>query len=428
MFWHLGWRLAGPLVLGLAASSLAADDIRSRAAIERLLEVGWQTTPQARVAADLQYDEVSLAAGGDPRALAASWLVLLQQRRYDEGLKRIDEHLAKEPGDMLALRAKAWGQAILKNYPASLVTADRLSQQLASRSPASDADRERQNEQFRFLGRLFGFMGGPVAAAVNQEQRKTAEKQILARATASQQALFEEAYNGVLAKFISMTDESADAKDKAEAAAVAEKEKTLAELEADRQAAAARVTELEQRRKSVQAEFQGELDQIAKDDRPLVQELAKLDARGTILNRDLLNYQAEIDRLTRLAAAEKDPVRKQQILAEADRLAIIATRIDGDLVALSRLARGVRAQRATLAARQTQAQNNAASQTQRIDRELTDLAKREKRNDGIEKRAGRPSAVPASKVRSLSAQATALTTYDQFPLEAVKAKLLESLR
>jgi len=422
------WRLASAPLLLLAPALASADEAEARAAIAKLLDVGWATTPQARVAADLQRDEVARTASGDPRALAAAWLVLLQQRRYDDGLKRIDEHLVRSPNDLNALRAKAWVQAILKNYPAALVSADKLSQQLAADPPQTEAEREDHKELIGFLGRLLGYLGGPVAATVNQEQRKAAEKAILARLEASRQPLFEDAFNGVLAKFIAMTDESSDARDQAVAAAVAEKDKTLAEIEADRQQAAARAKELEERRKSVQAEFQGELEQIAKEDRPLVQQLAQLDSRAAVLNRDLATYQIEIDRLTRLAAGENDPARRQQLLFEADRLAIVASRIEGDLVAANRLARGVQAQRAALATRQAQAQSNANTQVQRIDRELTDLTKRERRNDSIEKRASRPNVGPTSKARALSAQATALSTYDQFPLEAAKAKLLESLR
>jgi hypothetical protein len=427
------WRLAGAPLLLLSSGLLspgqaAADEAESRAAIARLLDVGWATTPQARIAADLQWDEVARASGGAPRALAAGWLVLLQQRRYDDGLKRIEEHLARAPNDLQALRAKAWVQAILKNYSAALITADKISQQLAADPPDSDAERDDHKELIGFLGRLLGYLGGPVAAAVNQEQRKAAEKAMLARIESSRQPIFEDAFNGVVAKFIAMTDESSDAREQAVAAAVAEKDKTLAEIEADRQQAAARAKELEERRKSIQSEFRGELDEIAKEDRPLVQQLAQLDARASALNRDLLSYQVEIDRLTRLAAAEKDPARRQQLLFEADRLSIVASRIDADLVAANRLARGVQSQRAALAARQSEAQSNANSQVQRIDRELADLAKRERRNDSIEKRASRPSVGPTSKARALSAQATALSTYDQFPLEAAKAKLLESLR
>ena len=423
--WGL-WALAGASLLPIASAQ--AGEAEAKAAIVRLIEVGWAATPQARTAADLQYQEVTLSAGGDSRALAASWLVLLQQRRYDDGLKRLDEQLSKTPGDLQALRAKAWSQAILKNYSGALVTADKLSQQLAAAPATTEAERANHDEQIGFLGRLFGFLSGPVAASVNQDQRKAAEKQIVGRLETSKQSLFEDAFNSVTTKFIGMTDESSDARDKAVAAAVAEKKETLAEVGAERAQSAARSKELDERSKKLQGEFRDQLDKIAKDDRPLVQQLAQLNARAAIINRDLALYQAEINQLQRLAQAEKDPSRRQQLLFEADRIAVIATRLDGDLLATNALARGVQNQRTLLAAKQTALQSDMAAQIDRIDGEQNDLAKRERRNEGLEKRLSRPTVGPASKVRALSAQATALSTYDQFPLEAAKAKLLESLR
>ena len=59
---------------------------------------------------------------------------------------------------------------------------------------------------------------------------------------------------------------------------------------------------------------------------------------------------------------------------------------------------------------------------------ITDIARRERRNEGLERRAERSAPQSTSKVRALSAQATALSTYDAFPLEAAKARLLESLK
>jgi hypothetical protein len=404
------------------------DEAEANAAIKKLLQVGWSGNFQSRAAADLQYQEVLKLAAGDPRALSASWLVLMQQRRYDDALKRIDEYLAKQPADLQALRAKAWTHAILKNYQGALLTADKLSAQLLEEPPITKADAAEHEEAIAFLGRLLGFIGGPIADVANQDQRKTAEKQIVARLDDSQRPKFEEARDGVLAKHIELTDNKADERDKAIEVAAADKQKTLEEVAAEREQIAGRSGELQERTDKLNSELKSELDQLARQDTPLVQELARLDARATVLNRDLFAYQADVDRYERLAATEKDQIRRQQWLIEADRLAVIVSRIDADLAGVTRLARNVQSQRAALALRAQQAQANAAGQVQRIDRELQDLAKRDKRADGIEKRAGRPATGATSKVRSLSAQATALTTYDQFPLEAAREKLLESLR
>src|SRR5262245_24994038 len=104
------WLLASSSLLVIFICPARAD--HESAAIAKLLEVGWSITPQARAAADQQYEEVVRLAGKDTRALVASWLVLMQQRRFDEALKRLDEHLAKQPDDLAALRAKTWVQTV----------------------------------------------------------------------------------------------------------------------------------------------------------------------------------------------------------------------------------------------------------------------------------------------------------------------------
>jgi chromosome segregation ATPase len=222
------------------------------------------------------------------------------------------------------------------------------------------------------------------------------------------------------------------AKDDARAAAIAkadaDKEKTLREIDAEREVIADRAKELEDRQNKLKAELRDELSEIAKEDRPLVQELARLESQAGSLNRDLFAYDAEISRLRARAETEENDTIRLQLLREADRLAFIARRLQSDLIAVNRLIDGVQGQRAGLLARQQKAQATTAQQLKRIDEELGGLVKRDKRNDAIEKRAARPATGVTSKGRALAAQAAALSTYDQFPLEAAKASLLESLR
>src|SRR5262245_39555162 len=134
-----GLPAGGLLLLLLAADAARGGD--ASAAIARLLDVGWSVTPQARADADIQYEEVRRLAGSDPRALEASWLVLMQQRRFDEALKRIEEHLAKEPDELAALRAKTWILTVRKNYAAAFLSADRLSMLIAMHPHTTETGR-----------------------------------------------------------------------------------------------------------------------------------------------------------------------------------------------------------------------------------------------------------------------------------------------
>jgi hypothetical protein len=420
--------LAGAAIWCLYCHDARADGMEANQAIIKLLDVGWSPSAQARAAADAQTQLTLQAAGRDRRALAAAWLVLMQQRRFDDALKRVVEHLGADPDDLLALRAQTWLHTILKNYAAAMVSADELSLALADLPLETEQQRAEHEETVGFLGRLLGFLGGPAAESVTQDERKTLERKLLARLDASRQAQFEEARNDVLSRYIELTGESADSRERAVAVAQLEREKTLAELQAERAQLEKQAQAIEERREKIQDELRSELDQIATKDQPLVRDLSQLEARATLLSADLVSYSTQIARWQQLAAAERDAARRQQYLFEVESLLLITRRIDADLYAVNRQARGLQQQRAALAARQAQARSAAANQVQRLERELGDLAKRDRRNDGIEKRAARPAAATTSKSRSLAAQASALSTYDAFPLEATKARLLESLR
>jgi chromosome segregation ATPase len=421
--------LASALFVSAALGSvIRADEPAAREAIAKLLDVGWGTTPKVRIAADAQYNEVRRLAGPTPAALEASLLVLLQQRRFDDAAKRSDELLERDPGNLTARRAKIWMAVVLKDYSAAMFATDKLSQQLADDPPRAEDEQAVHDDLHAFLGRIYGYLGGPVAENVNQDERKDQERKIIERITESRRAIFEEARDGVVARFLELTGDKDDERKRVLDEAAAAREKTLKELETEKEAIAGRSKELDGRKDKLQTELRDELAAIAKDDQPLVQELARLDSRARSLNRDLIAYESEISRLQALVAGEKDPNRRFALQMEIDRLSLASSRLESDLFSVRRLADGVQAQRNALLARQRRAQEAAADQAQRIDKELTNLAKRDRVNDAIEKRANKAPSGTTSKTRALSAQATALSTYDQFPLEAARQKLLESLR
>ena len=64
----------------------------------------------------------------------------------------------------------------------------------------------------------------------------------------------------------------------------------------------------------------------------------------------------------------------------------------------------------------------------RANREFNTLTKQEKKADNIERIAKQPVTGTTSRVTSLNAQATALTTYQPFPLEQEKQRVLDLLK
>jgi hypothetical protein len=88
----------------------------------------------------------------------------------------------------------------------------------------------------------------------------------------------------------------------------------------------------------------------------------------------------------------------------------------------------VTGQRAALQAQAAQARAEVGGQIDRGTKELGGIGKKEKQLDGLENRASRPVSGTTSRTAALGAQAGALTTYEPFPLEVEKQRVLDSFR
>jgi hypothetical protein len=420
------------LVVSLGSSltvfSASADEATTKAGIRRLLEEGWSISPSARAAADAQYADLQQTAAGDKRLLTASALVLMQQRRYDDAGKRLDELLAEDSKNTLALRAKIWLSATLKNYGGAMVDAERLSALLPAES-TQNADAEAEaREHLAFLGRICGYLAGPVADNVDQLARKELEKKITIGLSDARLTVFEQARDGVTQKYFELTDTKEDAAKRVIDQRKAESEQALQDVEATRQQIADRVKELEELASKLQKELNDELNEIQRLDRPLVADLARLDVRAANIRNDLASTELEIDRLSIRLERERDPMIRALIRRDIDQLSFLASRTAGDLATINRQGANVQAQRGALAQRQQQAQNNFGGQLDRANKELIALGKRDKRADYEEKKARRPVTGSSARTAALTTQATALSTYEKFPLDQARQRLLNELR
>lgn len=414
------WLLGGP------AAAPAADELS--VAIGRLLEVGWGTSPRARAEGDAAYELVQRLGREDARALQAGWLVLLKQGRYEEALSRLEAHLERDPHEWQALRAKIWVHTLRKNYEAAAVAAETLSQALAERMPRDEAQRIVQEEIVAFLGRWLGFLAGPAAMQFPADRRRALEKRFLERLEPTWQLRLEDAQNSVLTRYLQLRDETDEARRQAVEKAQAERERTQAELQAERQRIAERTTALEEERRKLRNELQAELAELDRQERPLVQQLSQLAQRSAALTGDLIQLDAQIAWLQQWAAQERNPDLQQQYLAQAQALALVAARLEVDLAAVDRQMRDLQARRAVLVQQRVQVQARGSAAQNRFDREEEGLDRQRRRLEGLEKRAARPLPTSSGRVSALTSQAAAWTTYDTLPLESLKEQLLRSLR
>ncbi len=419
---------AGAVLLMLGAvSPLSADDAELQNAVVKLFDTGWEPSFKARALADDQFAAAARLAPGDARVSYAYALVQIKQHRYPEGAKRIDELLADERENVALWKAKIWLSMLTKNYAAAMVEMEKLSQ-LVPPEAAEGAAEDAHRDTARFLGRLVGFLEGPADGAVSAAIRDRAKRQILDRLGPARESAFEEGRSRVSDQFANLTGAKEESAEAAKTAAEAEQQRLAAELKAKAEQIAAKGEELDERREKLRSEAKAELDAIAKEDEPLVNELARLSSLATVPQQQLGQISVEISRLQSLADREKDPARRNFLINDINRLAILASRYDAELAALEARAAAVAAQRANVQRRYQQAQASYAAQFGQIQSTLVDLDKQQKRTAGEQQRNQRPTTGDTRRARALATQAAAFTTYEEFPLEAERQRVLDSFR
>ncbi len=403
-----------------------ADDAETARVVNAMFEVGWDAKFSARQAADEKYEQLKQLAPGDRRVANAYGIVLVKQGRYPDAAKIYEGLLKADEKEVRLWVTKIRLSMITKNYMQALVEMENLSALFPP--PADEPGDDAFLDHARFLGRMFGFLEGPAATSVSEPLRERYQRKIVDAIGNPRQAVFEQSRKAVLEVFTDLSDAKQETEDKARDEAEAELKKRQQELEEQLTRIDERQKDLLPMRDKLGSEAKAELEGIAKEDRPLIAQLARVDAQASVVRRELALIVADIDQLRERARREKDPAVRDSLLRQADRLSILARRYDTDLAVLERQAAVIQAQRAEIQVRYARTEAQYAAQIARIDAELAELEKQQKRNAADQKRAERIADRPTTAGRGLSVQKSAFTTYDEFPLEAERLRILETFR
>lgn len=414
--------LAGTFAVTLAR----ADDTMLRAEVATLFQVGWDTGTASRAAADEQFQKIAAAGTADARATYAYALVLLKQRRYDDAAKPLAAAVAADPTHWGARQNQIRLLMLTKKYDAALVNLDQFSEQIAEATEEQLSPQQRR-ETVAFLGRIIGFLEGPAERDVAATTRRRVQRRIESRLAEQELARYDEARDGVLARFAELAGASQRGREDALAAKERHRDEAQQGLEDRRAQQQERRTELLGHADKIRKEMQDNQTEFAKAEQPLLDRLARLNRQAEIPRREIALLITDADSLRATAARVEDPIERERLLFRAQQLEIVASRYDADLAALERQASVINVERARL--QEGFQRNNAVlvNSLRTIDKELTALQRGEKRNALDERRLERPLTSGTRAVRALEAEAGAFTTYEPLPLEEDRQRLLDSL-
>ena len=207
-----------------------------------------------------------------------------------------------------------------------------------------------------------------------------------------------------------------------------QKEKAKKDLDAEKVQVETDLAGLDAKAEKIRGDATKELAELDAQIRPLTAQLAQLNSRANAIQSDLFILQSNVANLLAQASATKDPNDQFALRAEAQRQDLLAARSDADLRSVQLQGADVNARRAGFLARRQTAENRAQAGLDALDKQAAQLRAAQKRIGFDEQKLSKPSSGLTAKVTALSSSMTALTTYDELPLEEEKQRILDSLK
>lgn len=418
--------LVAPLLVAALSSLASAQESASRAELlTRMLEEGWGVQRQAREAADTYRQRLSALATDDAEAEFAHALVLTKQRRFADAAAVLQPLATQADTPVAALQMLIWLEVVQGRYDAALARIAPLAERVTGDQtlPGLEAD-----EALLFLGRIVGFLEGPAASQVAAASVDRQARRVLEILEPRQVRLFEQGQADVTEQYAEFIAGSAASRQQAEEAEAQQRAAALDELAQGRMEIADRLAVLRNEQAQSAEAADEAIANLEEEAVPVQQDLAALEGAAVLPRRRIADISFEIQRVESLLPDLPNGPERDAAIRRLDRLAWLRAGYYDDLRQLDAQAEVLEIQLALLGERRARVLADLQRELAAIDDEVGDLQGSLQRMERQQQRLDRPARADTREARGLEARATSLSTYDELPLETLKAEFLAELQ
>lgn len=360
------------LLVAMRAIASEANSAEPEVSVPALLEGGWKPSLAAYEVAHKQYLQLRAANARDLRASYAMTLVAIQHHKLREASQFLTEALAARPNNLHLRRVRLWLLFAGKDYKTALAEMPGFAKDVAAIKP-DQGSAESIREHAQALGEMIGFAEGPASDAIKAAETSALAKYVADALPPEAIEAFNAARSSIVEKEEQLQKELEEVRTKSKLDQDAQREVDLAQLRQQRELfqtqAAALPAAYERRAAQLQASLQKE---IAKNKITI-----EYDSKTGAVKSQKGSHQQEIETLQRKIASL--PALQAADLAQLE---------DQD--------------------------GRAAKRIAKLEREAETAVKSAKAESG-------QSTVLRKRMESFS-------TYCEFPLDAERAKLLDSFQ
>ncbi len=405
--------------------SIARADVDLRSEVTQLFEKGDKYSAKSLAAVEEHYQQLRESVR-DPRLDYAYLLMLIKQHDNENALRVATSLAESSPDPLPAYRAKIWLEMNKKKYANALADLDLMSQKL----PKTDAKGEAEapsREAARFIGRMFGFLEGPAADAVNESTREEMRSKIIDRLTPTRRQAMDDARRAIAKRFSDLDLKEEQVKTDAKVEEQQEKDQIKEQVEKDKLAIGQQESDLAAKATKIRADLDRDIGQLDAAIRPLQAQITRLSSLANSASNQINFGQSQIADLLLQQQNEPDANRRLLINQQINSLNAQVNNLQRNLASINSEGTGVVAQRDALVAQRVKVAARGQDQLAQLDREGAGLRREEGKLRNDEKKAKQPATGVTSRSRAISAKLNAFTTYEEFPMEQEKQRVLDSL-
>jgi hypothetical protein len=421
----------------LAATSVSAESFASHTSA--ILRAAAKPSPQALAAADAAYAEAIAVNADDARADYALALARLRGSQWASAAEALASATRKAPHDVRAWRAYVWLLLYQRQFTPALAEIDRFVPVLAVKGEAEAPTAEQRLEAAKLMGRAYGYLAGPRSGAIPADELTVRHTKLTAKLSPGQAQAFA-AGEAEIATIYGEAIAAIEAEKQSVLATNVEEQAAQREfIDSERSRINTEAATLAEQAESAKGQFDADVSVIDQELTPIQQRYNEVQfaaqpfiERMRQLEQRLAFAQSEVARVDVGDGKDPERVRRDRERREAAQRDAEALRFDlrreQDFLRPYQIeGQQLQAAAAQLAARRAAAAAAYQRTIGSLEAARRKLQRVEIQLQNSERALAKPASNTSGKTMDLKSRLPLLTTYEKFPLDEERLRLLKEL-
>jgi regulator of sirC expression with transglutaminase-like and TPR domain len=421
------WRAFVCLLCLCLTTGVAVAQSVSQQKLTEYLDNAWKPSVAKQTEVTAQYRALKQTTPGDTNLEQAYLLLLIRQRMYQAAYDQATSLHRTLPNDVYTLRAKIYVALVQKNHDAALLDLENLAKALVTQQQPP-LSKEQARELAEFTGRSWAFIQGPSKTELTQPTIMAAERRIVEKLGPHGEPHFRSGVQALAEKYAALDQELKQTKAETIQSETEQKEKMKVQLAEEKVNLGNEQIELDTQLGKLRATYDGQVRAVEAQLAPAQQQLAQAESIALAISNNVLFEDGQIANWLNIANNAANPFEYNQAIAQVRAHELIRNQELNKLAGAQAQAGSARSRVQDLSSQRQNLISEFNSEANPLQKRLKEISGAKVRIANDEKKAQQPSTGSTTQTTSLSSKVYSYVTYEDYPFEQEKQRLIESVR